>query len=129
MFLFLAATVVAVFAFASVALWVKAQSAERRARDRFALLKAVAEQPGENATRVIEFLREQDEKQAERQEREKRRGDLVGGLSTAAAGIGIIIMLLTVGGKAWGVGLIPLLVGAVVTASGLLRRGAGTGKG
>ena len=62
MFLFLAAAVVAVFAFCSIVVWVTTPSRERQARDRIALLKAVAENPGENARLVLELLRAEDER-------------------------------------------------------------------
>ncbi len=56
MFLMIAAGLVAFFAFLSIASWSAAQAKERRERDRYALLKAVAEQPGEGALRVLEAL-------------------------------------------------------------------------
>ena len=77
MFLFLAATVVAVFAFLSIAVWVTAPAQERRARERMQLLKSVAEQPGENASRVLDMLREEDRRRdkdgGRRAERIRRR--------------------------------------------------------
>jgi Mn2+/Fe2+ NRAMP family transporter len=127
LFLFVAAAVVAVFAFLSVAAWVGTRAQERKARDRYALLKTLAEQPGEAAQRVLDLLREQEERQAERREREERRGYLVGGLVTFAVGIAVAVMLETIGTKAgiWTVGLIPLLIGVVLTGFGLFARPAG----
>ena len=49
---FLAAAVVAVFAFLSVVVWVTTPSHERQVRDRLALLKSLVEHPSENATQV-----------------------------------------------------------------------------
>src|SRR5262245_6168092 len=69
MFLFLAAGAVALFAFCSIVVWVSTPSRERQVRDRLALLKTLAEQPGENARQVLEFLRAEDEKRIERKER------------------------------------------------------------
>ncbi len=124
MFLFIAAVVVAVFAFLSIAVWTGAQSQERKARDRYALLKALAEQPGENALRVLETLREQEGEERLRKDSEEQRGFVVGGLSSIAAGVGISAMVWTMTAKpgTWTVGLIPLLVGVVLTAAGLARK-------
>jgi hypothetical protein len=125
MFLFLAAAAVAVFAFLSVAVWATAPSQERLARDRFALLKTLAEQPGENAARVLEMLREEDERRAERKEREERRGWILGGLIVIAVGLGLSGMLAVLEGRGlWSVGLIPLLVGCVLFGAGLFRNRA-----
>ena len=51
LFLFLAAAVTGMFGFLSVVVYVSTPSKERQARDRMALLKTLAEQPGENAVR------------------------------------------------------------------------------
>lgn len=131
MFLFLAAVVVAVFAFCSIVVWVTSPARERQARDRLALLKTLAEHPGENARQVLEMLREEDERRAERKAREERKGWIVGGLVTMAVGISLGLMVVTVGdrGGAWSVGLIPFLVGCVLLGVGLLAdRGAGKGR-
>lgn len=124
-FLFLAAGVVAMFAFISIAVWVIAQTSERRARDRFALLKTLAEHSNESSARVLEMLREHDERQAERKTREERRGLLLGGLIVLACGAGICVMLAMLTTKnsgEWTVGLIPLLVGAVLFFFGLFTK-------
>ena len=125
MFLFLAATIVAVFAFLSIAVWVSGPAQERQARDRLALLKTVAEQPGQNAAAVLELLREEDRRRVERNERERRRGLMIGGLSAAAAGVGLGLMLeLLHGRQLWSIGLIPFLIGCVLVGAGLLTRRA-----
>ena len=124
LFLFVAAAVVAVFAFLSVAVWVGSQAQERKARDRYALLKTLAEQQGEGAQRVLELLREQEARQARRKEQEERKGYLVGGLVTSAVGLALAVMLDTVGTRPgiWTIGLIPLLIGAVLTGFGVFMR-------
>lgn len=122
MFLFLGAAVVAVFAFLSSVAWVTAPAKERLARDRFGLLKTLAEQPGENATRVLEMLREEDDRRVERSEREERRGLILGGLIVMAVGLGLSGMLAVLGDRGqWSVGLIPLLIGCVLFGAGLFR--------
>jgi hypothetical protein len=124
LFLFLAATVVSVFAFVSIVVWVNTQAAERKTRDRFALLKTLAEQPSESATRVVELLREQEARQADRKEREERRGFLAGGLVCIATGVGISVMVGTLSPEpgAWTVGLMVALIGVALVPFGLLGR-------
>lgn len=119
-FLFLAAGAVSLFAFLSVAVWVGAQAHERKARDRFALLKTLAENPGEHSQRVMDLLRQQEETAALRKEREERRGYLVGGLACIAVGVALSVMVASIDGKpgVWTVGLIPLLVGVVLAGVG-----------
>jgi hypothetical protein len=123
-FLFLAAGAAGLFAFLSIAGWVRTRAQERKDRDRFALLKAIAEQPGESAQRVLDLLREDEERERARKEREERKGYLVGGLTCLAAGVGLSVMLLALSTKpgTWTVGLIPLLVGVVLTGMSLLTR-------
>jgi hypothetical protein len=122
LFLFLAAAVVAVFPFCSIALWVTTPARERETRDRLALLKTLAEQPGENARQVLDVLREEEGRNAERRAREERRGWIVAGLIVMAvgAGVGVTLEILsTTGGRVWAVGLIPFLIGCVLLGAGL----------
>ena len=120
MFLFLAAAVVAVFAFLSIAVWVNGPTQERLARERFALLRAIAENPNENAKAVLEMLRLEDEKRALRKAREEQRGWLLGGMIVMAVGVGLALMMITLqGGHSWTIAAIPFLVGTVLLAFGL----------
>lgn len=120
MFLFLAATVVAVFAFLSIAVWVSAPARERRLRDRMELLKSLAEQPGEHTARILDMLREEDERKEQRRREEERRGYVLGGLITTAAGVGLAaMMLITRGGPEWSAGLIFILIGCVLLGTGM----------
>lgn len=123
MFLFLAAAVVAVFAFCSIVVWVSTPSRERQARDRVALLKTLAEHPGENAAQILELLRAEDGRRSERKEREEKRGFIVGGLIVMAVGVGLGTMLriLDNRGGGWSVALIPFLIGCVLLGAGLFR--------
>jgi Flp pilus assembly protein TadB len=115
-FLFLAAAVVAVFAFLSIVVWVSRQSQDRQTRDRLALLKTIAENPSENAGRVLEMLREHEEKRMQRE----RTGWIAGGLIVMAVGVGLCTMLAMLAGRGeWSVGLIPLLIGCVLFGVGL----------
>ena len=120
MFLFLAAAVVAVFAFLSIAVWVTGPSHERLARERLALLRTVAENQNENAREVLEMLRREDERRAAKKAREERQGWIVGGLMVTAVGVGLGFMMITLqGGKSWSIAVIPLLIGCVLIAVGL----------
>lgn len=123
LYLFLAATIVAVFTFLSIAAWLGTQSAERQARDRFALLRSIAEHPSDTAEQVLRMLRDQEQRRAQRRERAEERSRIIGGLVLIATGIGICVLLDAVG-KTWTGGLVPLLIGCVLLGSGLfLNRG------
>jgi hypothetical protein len=121
MFLFLAATVISVFAFVSIAVWVGTQSQERKTRDRLALLKTLAEHPSESALRVLEMMREEETRAAERKDREERRGFLAGGFVCIATGVGLSLMMMTLSPKegAWTVGLMISLIGLALVPFGL----------
>lgn len=122
LFLFLAAIVVSVFALLSVAVWVTAPSRERQARDRFALLKTLAEQPGENAVRILDILQKEDQARAAKKARDERRSWTDSGIILIAIGLGLAGMLLIHGDRGdWSVGLIPLLLGLATILIGLFR--------
>ena len=121
LFLFLAAAVIAVFAFSSIVAWVSTPARERQARDRLALLKTLAEHPSEHARQVLDFLREEDEIRAKKKEREDQRGWIVGGLIVIAVGVGLGVMLVIPGDRGvWSVALIPFLIGCVLLGTGML---------
>lgn len=120
MFLFLSAAVIAVFAFLSIAVWVTGPAHERLARERLALLKAVAENQNENAREVLEMLQREDNRRRVRKARQERQGWIAGGLITMAVGVGLGIMFIALqGGKTWTLAAIPLLIGAVLVGIGL----------
>lgn len=122
LFTFLAATVVAVFSFLSIAIWITTPAKERQVRDRLALLKTIAEQPGENAARVLSLLQQDDEERAARRERAERRSWFDSGIILIAIGVGLIAMLISRADvSAWSVGLIPLLLGLSMILIGVLR--------
>jgi Flp pilus assembly protein TadB len=119
LFLFIAAATVAVFAFLSVAYWVTARADERKARDRYALLRKIAEQPAESAQLVIALVREEDarlERRARNRAQQARRDGMQSGAILIAIGIGLSLMLYAIasGPHVWTVGLIPGLVGVVL---------------
>ena len=116
MFLFLAAAAVSLFAFLSIVVWVQGQSSERKARDRFALLKGLAENPGENAQRVLAYLREEEQGKLARRGAEERKGYRVGGLICMACGVAFWVMIPNV----LGLGLLLFLIGAVLLPFGFV---------
>jgi hypothetical protein len=121
MFGFLAVGAVALFSFISVAHWLSLRTEERYARDRFAMMKAILEHPGEQADRVLAVWHEQEVKK----ERQDRRGRIMGGAVTAAVGVALAVMLaaLSTGESGiWTIGLIPLAVGVVIAAFGLFEK-------
>ncbi len=77
--------------------------------------------PPESAQRVADLLREQDERETVRRDREERRGHLVGGMVYLVVGVGLAVMIASVAAKprVWTVGLIAGLIGLVLTAVGL----------
>jgi hypothetical protein len=131
------ATAVAVFTWFSVSHWINARTAERKDRERNALLRHLAGQPLESARLVLEKMRE-DEEQARKDaaaqfqcwaaahERERQRATpgARAGLLIVAVGVGLGIFLYAVRpeDRAWTISAIPVLVGAVVTAFGLAGR-------
>ena len=122
LFLFLAAIVVSVFALLSVAVWVTTPSRERQARDRSALLKTLAEQPGENAVRILDILQKEDQARAAKKARDERRSWTDSGIILIAIGLGLAGMLLIHGDRGdWSVGLIPFLLGLATILIGLFR--------
>jgi hypothetical protein len=125
-FFFLAAASIALFSFLAATHWIDVRAAERRALERLALLRKLAEMPSDSVQRLIELVREDDarEQVRERQRREDaRREDLKGGAMMIAAGIGVSIMVasLTNQRPLWTVGLIPALVGVVVFVFAFFR--------
>jgi hypothetical protein len=129
-FFFLAAASIAFFSFLIATHWIDVRAAERRTRERFALLKKLADQPSEAAERLLALVREDDEREARREERERaqtRLDEMKGGVILIAVGICLSIFLTSLNANAqaklWGVGLIPGGIGVVVFAFAYLNQG------
>jgi hypothetical protein len=85
---------------------------ERESAQRTELLRKIAESPGDAAQKVLEMIRQQENAAQVR----RYEGMKLGGLITAAAGIGVMIFLsqMVKNQPAWLAGVIPLLVGAAL---------------
>lgn len=122
LFPFLAAIVVSMFAFLATATWVTTHSRERLARERMALLKTLAEQPGENAARILDVLQKGDQARASKRAIEERRKWTDHGILLIAFGFGVAGMLeVFVGSGVWSVCLMPIFVGLAMICVGRLR--------
>lgn len=118
-YLFVAAFVIALFGFLSTAHWVTTRAQERKARERYTLLRKIAEQPVESAQLVLALLREDDAKEEAARERAAKRSrtdSMQGGWILIAAGAGLSIFLSAVApDKAvWTVGIMLGLIGIVM---------------
>ena len=111
MALFLSVGAIALFSFVAVATWSDSRRREREAYYRSETLKKIAEMGTDNAVAV---LREEERNALRR----RLEGIKLGGLVTAAAGIGLMVFLraLVADEPVYLVGLIPLLVAASLLA-------------
>ncbi len=101
---------IALFSFLAVASWSDARRREREAYYKSEMLKKIAESSGEGAKSALELVREQERNTSRR----RLEGMKLGGLITAAVGIGVMALLHGIAnddGPVYLVGLIPLLVG------------------
>jgi hypothetical protein len=114
LFLFLSVASVALFSFIAVAAWSGERRREREAYYRSETIRKIAETQGAGSNSALEFLREQDRITARRQ----REGQILGGLITAAVGVGLMIFLRSMretdAQQAYLAGLIPLFIGLVL---------------
>ena len=104
---------IALFSFLAVASWSEARRKEREAYYRSETLKKIAESSGEGAKSALELIREQEKNSVRR----RLEGMKIGGLVTAAVGIGLMVFLHGVvehEEPVYLVGLIPLLIGVAL---------------
>ena len=100
---------IALFSFLAVASWSDARRKEREAYYTSETLKKIAESSGEGAKSAMELLREKEKNGIRR----RLEGMKLGGLITAAVGIGVIALLhgLEHEEPVYLAGVIPLLIG------------------
>lgn len=100
---------IALFSFLAVTTWSEARRKEREAYYTSETLKKIAESSGEGARSAIELLREQEKNHV----RNRLEGMKLGGLVTAAVGIGVMVLLRGIvhDEPVYLAGLIPLLIG------------------
>ncbi len=111
MFFFVAVASFSLFAFLAVASWANARRREREAFYRAETLKKIAETGSGDQNGALQFLREENAFQRRR----RREGLKLGGLTTLAVGLGLLVYLRAmVGGPESLVGIIPCFVGLVL---------------
>jgi hypothetical protein len=94
--MFLAISVVSVFSFASIAVWVEGRRKEREAYYKAESMRRIAEMPGDAAKNVIEVMREEERIHKGRElaaVARKREGLIIGGLVNIGIGFGIMVFL------------------------------------
>ncbi|MGD0214731.1 MAG: hypothetical protein ABSB87_16010 [Terriglobales bacterium] len=103
---------IALFSFLAVASWSEARRKEREAYYKSETLKKIAESSGEGAKSALELIREQEKNSVRR----RLEGMKIGGLVTAAVGIGLMIFLRGMEHEepVYLVGLMPLLIGVAL---------------
>jgi hypothetical protein len=103
---------IALFSFLAVTTWSEARRKEREAYYTSETLKKIAESSGEGAKSALELLRERQKNLA----RNRLEGVKLGGLVTAAVGVGVMVLLrgLVHDDPVYLAGLIPVLVGVAL---------------
>jgi Domain of unknown function (DUF6249) len=103
---------IALFSFLAVASWSEARRKEREAYYRSETLKKIAESSGEGAKSALELMREQENNFAKR----RNEGLKIGGLVTAAIGLGVMVFLHGIDHDepVYLSGVIPLLIGVAL---------------
>jgi Flp pilus assembly protein TadB len=103
---------IALFSFLAVTTWSEARRKEREAYYTSETLKKIAESSGEGAKSALELLRERQKNLA----RNRLEGVKLGGLVTAAIGIGVMVLLraLVHDDPVYLAGLIPVLIGVAL---------------
>jgi hypothetical protein len=103
---------IALFSFLAVASWSEARRKERESYYTSETLKKIAESSGEGARSALELLRERQKNVAIN----RLEGMKIGGLVTAAVGIGVMALLygLVRDNPVYLAGVIPLLIGVAL---------------
>ena len=118
-FLFLGAGAVSLFTFLTVTHWITTRAAERRDRERMALLRKLADQPPATAQVMRELLNEEDvriQQQDLHKARAARHEGLQAGAILVAVGMGLSVFLRSMvpDKPVWTIGIMIMLIGVVV---------------
>ena len=115
-FVFLSIGAIALFSFVAIASWADARRRERVAYYENETIKKIAESPGPGADAALAYLREQDKAL----KRKKLEGLQLGGLITAAVGIGLMVFFKATVQDApvYTLGFIPFLIGVALLVYG-----------
>jgi hypothetical protein len=107
---------IALFSFLAVASWSDARRREREAYYTAEALKKIADSSAEGGKSAVEYLREQNSIAV----RKRVEGMKLGGLITAAVGVGLMIFLKGINHDepVYLVGTIPLLIGLALVIYG-----------
>jgi hypothetical protein len=121
-FVFLAVGAVALFSFLAVNSWSDARRKERESYYKNDMLKKLADAQGPGANSALEIMREESRLSTIRM----RQGLQIGGLVTAAVGLGLMIFLrgLVREEPVFLCGLIPLLIGIALYGGSFLVKTA-----
>jgi len=109
---------ISLFSFLAVASWSDARRKEREAYYTSDALKKIAESSSEGAKSAVEYLQEKNKFAARR----RVEGLKLGGLITAAVGIGLMVFLRAIEHEepVYVMGLIPLLIGLALAVYGFM---------
>jgi hypothetical protein len=122
-FVFLAVGAVALFSFLAINSWSDARRKERESYYKNDMLKKLADSQGPGAASALELMREEARLSTIRM----RQGLQIGGLVTAAVGLGVMVLLgaLPTDKGVYLCGLIPLLIGIALYGGSFLVKEAG----
>lgn len=126
-FIMIVPLLLVIFAWMSVTHWITARAAERKMRERYALLKHLSERPAESVQIVLEQLHKDDARELEREraKAEAARHGMYGGAAIVLV-VGILLTLflyyLAPTQPIWLIGLMPFFVGVVLAVQSWLGR-------
>src|ERR1700744_2872224 len=93
LFLFLCVGAASLFAFLAVAAYSESRRRERESYYKNDMLKKIAESQSSAAVATIEYLREEQQASVLRRVQKQRESYSLGGLITAATGVGLMVFL------------------------------------
>ena len=119
-FLIPVVALICVFTFVSIDTWAKSRAKEREEFYKNETFQKMLDGTPESAETVRQMIREEEERLEQRRQSSAKQGLLMGGLITIAVGLGLGIFLyyLAEDEPVFLVGVIPVLIGVVLTAFG-----------